>query len=174
MKDKANLLGLLGAGAATLWLSGQLLAAVDRLPLAPDALKAVGLGYYTWFFFRYVLFFAGRRDLERDLRVLGSSAAERGRVLGSGLHDMVAEVEPRAGSSGGWGTHMEPGRSLSATAALSCEMGYMATGHGQHAIAGVAAEQGLCPACVIAAAWPVTRCITPQYTCECLDPPLGA
>eukprot|EP00878_Enallax_costatus_P003878 GHUV01004096.1.p1 GENE.GHUV01004096.1~~GHUV01004096.1.p1 ORF type:complete len:263 (+),score=88.77 GHUV01004096.1:55-843(+) len=60
----------LGAGAlAVLYVANAVLDAIERVPLIPPALKLVGFGFSTWFFYRYILYAEGRQDLARDLTI---------------------------------------------------------------------------------------------------------
>lgn len=52
LEDKRTLIGLTIGTAATVWLSGRFLDAVDRIPLIPDIFTFVGLVYSGSFFWK--------------------------------------------------------------------------------------------------------------------------
>lgn len=48
---------LYGAGAVLLvWFSSTLVTALNSIPLLPKLMELVGLGYTSWFIYRYLLF----------------------------------------------------------------------------------------------------------------------
>ncbi|KXZ52814.1 hypothetical protein GPECTOR_8g2 [Gonium pectorale] len=94
VQDKRSLL-LGGASlAVAAYLGGAVVGAVDRLPLAPQLFQAVGVGYSAWFWYRYVLFAAGRRELASRLADLRSGLAERVDELA----DRTLESHPNPGT----------------------------------------------------------------------------
>lgn len=57
-----------GAGAITaLWLSSTVVGAVNSVPILPKLMELVGLGYTTWFVYRYLLFKDSRKELVADV-----------------------------------------------------------------------------------------------------------
>lgn len=59
------------AGAtAALWLSSTLVGAINVVPLLPKVMELVGLGYSTWFVYRYVLFKESRQELVEQVDAL--------------------------------------------------------------------------------------------------------
>ena len=59
------------AGAtAALWLSSTLVGAINVVPLLPKVMELVGLGYSTWFVYRYVLFKDSRAELVEQVDAL--------------------------------------------------------------------------------------------------------
>ncbi len=59
------------AGAtAALWLSSTLVGAINVVPLLPKVMELVGLGYSTWFVYRYVLFKDSRAELVEQVDTL--------------------------------------------------------------------------------------------------------
>ena len=59
------------AGAtAALWLSSTLVGAIKVVPLLPKVMELVGLGYSTWFVYRYVLFKDSRAELVEQVDAL--------------------------------------------------------------------------------------------------------
>lgn len=59
------------AGAtAALWLSSTLVGAINVVPLLPKVMELVGLGYSTWFVYRYVLFKDSRQELVEQVDAL--------------------------------------------------------------------------------------------------------
>eukprot|EP00879_Flechtneria_rotunda_P027691 GHRR01029675.1.p1 GENE.GHRR01029675.1~~GHRR01029675.1.p1 ORF type:complete len:149 (-),score=44.43 GHRR01029675.1:567-1013(-) len=62
---------LYGAGALVLvWFSSTLVSALNSIPLVPKVLELVGLGYTSWFVYRYLLFKSSREELVRDVEEL--------------------------------------------------------------------------------------------------------
>eukprot|EP00242_Pyramimonas_sp_CCMP2087_P014076 CAMPEP_0198213484 /NCGR_PEP_ID=MMETSP1445-20131203/28894_1 /TAXON_ID=36898 /ORGANISM="Pyramimonas sp., Strain CCMP2087" /LENGTH=163 /DNA_ID=CAMNT_0043888135 /DNA_START=115 /DNA_END=606 /DNA_ORIENTATION=+ len=60
-----------GAGAlVTVWFSSTVIGAVNSVPLLPKMMELVGLGYSTWFVYRYLLFKSSRKDLVADVEEL--------------------------------------------------------------------------------------------------------
>ncbi len=59
------------AGAtAALWLSSTLVGAINVVPLLPKVMELVGLGYSTWFVYRYVLFKDSHAELVEQVDAL--------------------------------------------------------------------------------------------------------
>ncbi|XP_078157325.1 uncharacterized protein LOC144553109 isoform X2 [Carex rostrata] len=62
-EDKSKLL-VYGAGAlVALWISSVVLSVVDSIPLFPNLMEVIGLGYTVWFTSRYLLFKDDREEL---------------------------------------------------------------------------------------------------------------
>ncbi|KAF3629846.1 hypothetical protein BC332_08299 [Capsicum chinense] len=59
-----------GSAILGLWLSSIIADALDSVPLLPRFLELVGLGYFGWFIYRYLLFKSGRDELGSDIRAL--------------------------------------------------------------------------------------------------------
>ncbi|PPD87864.1 hypothetical protein GOBAR_DD15203 [Gossypium barbadense] len=60
-------------GSATvvaLWLASALVGAVDSIPLFPNLMEIVGLGYTCWFSSRYLLFKKNREELAAQIQDL--------------------------------------------------------------------------------------------------------
>ena len=45
-----------GAAVVGLWLSSTIVGAINSIPLLPKLMELVGLGYTSWFVYRYLLF----------------------------------------------------------------------------------------------------------------------
>jgi len=59
---------LYGAGAVVLlWFSNTLVGALNSVPLLPKLMELVGLGYTSWFVYRYLLFKSSREELVKDV-----------------------------------------------------------------------------------------------------------
>jgi hypothetical protein len=63
-------LGWILAAFATVKLTLALLDAINDIPLLPLMLELVGLGYTTWFVFRYLLSAASRQELTESVKTL--------------------------------------------------------------------------------------------------------
>ncbi|KAK4350918.1 hypothetical protein RND71_030231 [Anisodus tanguticus] len=59
-----------GSAILGLWLSSIIADALDSIPLLPKFLELVGLGYFGWFVYRYLLFKSGRDELGSDMQAL--------------------------------------------------------------------------------------------------------
>ncbi|MCD7471952.1 hypothetical protein HAX54_012768 [Datura stramonium] len=59
-----------GSAILGLWLSSIIADALDSIPLLPKFLELVGLGYFGWFIYRYLLFKSGRDELGSDVKAL--------------------------------------------------------------------------------------------------------
>lgn len=53
-----------------LWLASTVVGAVNAVPLLPKLLELVGLGYTSWFVYRYLLFKSSREELLADIEEL--------------------------------------------------------------------------------------------------------
>ena len=59
------------AGAAALvWLSGTVVGAINSIPVLPKVMELVGLGYSSWFVYRYVLYKDSRKELVEQFDAL--------------------------------------------------------------------------------------------------------
>lgn len=54
-------------GLVTITILRAIVSAVDSLPVLPGALELVGLGYTSWFVWRYVLFKESREELLEEI-----------------------------------------------------------------------------------------------------------
>eukprot|EP00798_Chlamydomonas_sp_ICE-L_P009948 gene9948-7819_t len=57
-------------GVFALFLTSQLLGAINHVPLVPKMFELIGLGYSSWFTYRYLLFKSGRQELLQDVEAL--------------------------------------------------------------------------------------------------------
>ena len=60
----------LAGGAALVWLSGTVVGAINSIPILPKVMELVGLGYSTWFVYRYVLYKDSRKELVEQFDAL--------------------------------------------------------------------------------------------------------
>ncbi|XP_010249676.1 PREDICTED: protein CURVATURE THYLAKOID 1C, chloroplastic-like isoform X1 [Nelumbo nucifera] len=72
-EDRVALVGLGFAGAVVLWAIANLVMAIDKLPLIPNALEFIGIWFSWWFMYRYLLFKADREEL---FRVVNTSLSD--------------------------------------------------------------------------------------------------
>ncbi|KAL6661370.1 hypothetical protein ACP70R_000754 [Stipagrostis hirtigluma subsp. patula] len=63
LENKSSLLLYSGGAIIAAWLSSVVVRAVGSVPLLPDLLELVGLGYSGWFVYRYLLFQENRKEL---------------------------------------------------------------------------------------------------------------
>ena len=52
------------------WLSGTVVGAINSIPVLPKAMELAGLGYSSWFVYRYVLFKDSRKELVEQFDAL--------------------------------------------------------------------------------------------------------
>ncbi|KAJ1296456.1 hypothetical protein BS78_01G302000 [Paspalum vaginatum] len=74
IEDKYAVTTLAVAATLGMWSAGGVVSAIDRLPLVPGLMEAVGLGYSGWFAYRNLLFkpdrdafFAKVREVYEDI-----------------------------------------------------------------------------------------------------------
>ncbi|KAJ4718105.1 protein CURVATURE THYLAKOID 1C, chloroplastic [Melia azedarach] len=75
-EDRLGLIGLGFAAVVALWASANLITAIEKLPLIPNALELVGILFSTWFVYRYLLF---KPDREELFQIINKSVSD---VLG--------------------------------------------------------------------------------------------
>lgn len=72
--DKVENKGQVGVYAAAslvaLWVASTVVGAINAIPLMPRLMELVGLGYTTWFVYRYLLFKESRTELASDIEAL--------------------------------------------------------------------------------------------------------
>jgi len=78
LENKSTVLLYAGGGALALFVSTSVVSTVNSVPLLPKMMELVGLGYSTWFVYRYLLFKDRRKELVKDLRTL------KNRISGDG------------------------------------------------------------------------------------------
>ncbi|XP_076919008.1 protein CURVATURE THYLAKOID 1A, chloroplastic-like isoform X2 [Bidens hawaiensis] len=54
-------------GAAAIWLSSVVIGAIHKVPLLPNIMELVGVGYSGWFVYRYLLFESSRKELAANI-----------------------------------------------------------------------------------------------------------
>ncbi|KAG0550424.1 hypothetical protein BDA96_01G337000 [Sorghum bicolor] len=74
IEDKYAVTTLAVAATLAMWSAGGVVSAIDRLPLIPGLMEAVGIGYSGWFAYRNLLFksdrdafFAKVREVYEDI-----------------------------------------------------------------------------------------------------------
>lgn len=70
VEDKPSALLYAGGAVVLLWLASTVVGAVNAVPLLPKLLELVGLGYTSWFVYRYLLFKSSREELLADIEEL--------------------------------------------------------------------------------------------------------
>lgn len=55
---------------AALWLSSTVVGSINRIPLLPRIFELIGLGYSSWFTYRYLLFKSNRQELIKEVEDL--------------------------------------------------------------------------------------------------------
>merc|ERR1711959_21205 len=62
---------LYGVGAIVLiWLASTIIGAVDNIPLLPKLMELLGLSYFIWFTYRYLILKSSRQELVQDIEEL--------------------------------------------------------------------------------------------------------
>jgi len=70
VENKTTVAVYAGGAVVALWLSSTIVGAVNSVPLVPKFLELVGLGYTSWFVYRYLLFKSSREELLEDVEEL--------------------------------------------------------------------------------------------------------
>uniref|UniRef100_A0A0D9X832 Cyanobacterial aminoacyl-tRNA synthetase CAAD domain-containing protein n=1 Tax=Leersia perrieri TaxID=77586 RepID=A0A0D9X832_9ORYZ len=70
IENKSSVLLYGGGAIITVWLSLIVVKALDSVPLLPNILELVGLGYSGWFVYRYLLFKENREELANGFDAL--------------------------------------------------------------------------------------------------------
>ena len=63
----AKIAGYAAGALVALTILRAVVSAVDSIPILPSALELIGLGYTTWFVWRYVLFKESREELLEEI-----------------------------------------------------------------------------------------------------------
>lgn len=66
-ENKPQAAAYAGGAFAALWVTTTVIGAVNAIPLVPRIMELVGLGYTTWFVYRYLLFKDSRAELSADI-----------------------------------------------------------------------------------------------------------
>ena len=69
-ENKSTVITYVAGATAAIWLSSTLVGAINAVPLLPKMMELVGLGYSTWFVYRYVLFKESRKELAEQVDAL--------------------------------------------------------------------------------------------------------
>jgi hypothetical protein len=69
-ENKSTVITYVAGATAAVWLSSTLVGAINAVPLLPKMMELVGLGYTTWFVYRYVLFKESRKELVEQVDAL--------------------------------------------------------------------------------------------------------
>eukprot|EP00882_Tetradesmus_deserticola_P001396 GHRQ01001512.1.p2 GENE.GHRQ01001512.1~~GHRQ01001512.1.p2 ORF type:complete len:122 (+),score=35.24 GHRQ01001512.1:225-590(+) len=67
VENKTSVVAYGVGGIVLVWFSGTLVSALNSIPLLPKLLELVGLGYTSWFIYRYLLFKSSREELVKDV-----------------------------------------------------------------------------------------------------------
>lgn len=60
-----------GSGVlAALWFSSTIVNTINNVPLLPNFMELIGLGYSAWFVYRYLLFQDNRKELAAEIKEL--------------------------------------------------------------------------------------------------------
>ncbi len=69
-ENKSAVVTYVAGAAALVWLSGTVVGAINSIPVLPKVMELVGLGYSSWFVYRYVLFKDSRKELVEQFDAL--------------------------------------------------------------------------------------------------------
>ena len=69
-ENKSAVITYVAGGAALVWLSGTVVGAINSIPVLPKVMELVGLGYSSWFVYRYVLYKDSRAELVEQFDAL--------------------------------------------------------------------------------------------------------
>ena len=68
---------IFGAGGAfAVWLSSVVIGAINKVPLLPNIMELVGVGYSGWFIYRYLLFESSRKELTSNIESIKKKITE--------------------------------------------------------------------------------------------------
>eukprot|EP00244_Chara_vulgaris_P007071 TRINITY_DN2653_c0_g2_i1.p1 TRINITY_DN2653_c0_g2~~TRINITY_DN2653_c0_g2_i1.p1 ORF type:complete len:223 (+),score=60.93 TRINITY_DN2653_c0_g2_i1:70-669(+) len=70
VEDKTTVVVYAGGAVFGLWLLSSVASAVNSVPLLPKLLELIGLGYTSWFVYRYLLFKDTRQELLNEIEDL--------------------------------------------------------------------------------------------------------
>ena len=62
-ENKGQVITYVAGAAAVVWLRGTVVGAINSIPILPKVMELVGLGYSSWFVYRYVLYKDSRKEL---------------------------------------------------------------------------------------------------------------
>ncbi|KAI3719527.1 hypothetical protein L6452_20428 [Arctium lappa] len=65
-----------GGGVVAIWLSSVIIGAINKVPLLPNIMELVGLGYTGWFVYRYLLFESSRKELGTTIESIKKEITE--------------------------------------------------------------------------------------------------
>eukprot|EP00230_Micromonas_polaris_P002383 CAMPEP_0119211524 /NCGR_PEP_ID=MMETSP1327-20130426/3000_1 /TAXON_ID=38833 /ORGANISM="Micromonas pusilla, Strain RCC2306" /LENGTH=150 /DNA_ID=CAMNT_0007208659 /DNA_START=42 /DNA_END=494 /DNA_ORIENTATION=- len=68
--NKSAVVTYVAGAAALVWLSGTVVGAINAIPVLPKVMELVGLGYSSWFVYRYVLYKDSRKELVEQFDAL--------------------------------------------------------------------------------------------------------
>uniref|UniRef100_A0A251RSN4 Putative cyanobacterial aminoacyl-tRNA synthetase, CAAD domain-containing protein n=1 Tax=Helianthus annuus TaxID=4232 RepID=A0A251RSN4_HELAN len=63
-------------GAVAIWLSSVVISAINKVPLLPNLMELVGVGYSGWFVYRYLLFELSRKELATNIESIKKKTTE--------------------------------------------------------------------------------------------------
>ena len=63
-ENKGQVITYVAGATVALWLSSNVVGAINSIPLLPKVMELVGVGYSAWFVYRYVLFKDSRKELQ--------------------------------------------------------------------------------------------------------------
>merc|ERR1712216_770866 len=69
-ENKSAVVTYVAGAAALVWLSGTVVGAINAIPVLPKVMELVGLGYSSWFVYRYVLYKDSRKELVEQFDAL--------------------------------------------------------------------------------------------------------
>ncbi|KAL7617632.1 protein CURVATURE THYLAKOID 1C, chloroplastic [Lactuca sativa] len=72
-EDRIALIGLGFASVVALWVSLNVVTAIDKLPVLPGVFELIGISFSTWFVYRYLLF---KPDREELIQIINKSLSD--------------------------------------------------------------------------------------------------
>uniref|UniRef100_A0A0D6R5M9 Cyanobacterial aminoacyl-tRNA synthetase CAAD domain-containing protein n=1 Tax=Araucaria cunninghamii TaxID=56994 RepID=A0A0D6R5M9_ARACU len=70
IENKSTIFLYGGGSLAALWVSSTVVSAINSVPLLPKVMELIGLGYASWFTYRFLLFKENRKELVADIEEL--------------------------------------------------------------------------------------------------------
>ncbi|KAJ7525052.1 hypothetical protein O6H91_17G034300 [Diphasiastrum complanatum] len=82
LENKSSIATYSAGAIAVAWFSSTLIGVISPVPLLPKLMELVGLGYSSWFVYRYLLFKANREELNDKIsnlkeKIIGTANDEQ-------------------------------------------------------------------------------------------------
>jgi len=96
VEDKTTVVIYVVGGIVVLTIANSILSAFESVPLFGKILEVVGLGYSTWFVYRYLLFTPSRQELYRKIDDLLSQITGETKEFSKEINEGASRVKQEA------------------------------------------------------------------------------